>query len=146
MDKLYMIVLRDHTTGIITQVEVTKPVFDEYRRGIWRIQKNNEKHSIQSTVFSALKASEEETYEKFHEFVDSDSDPKSIAFKKMDTEKLWNAISHLNEKEQDLIISLFFEGISSSDYARSKGKTPQFIYKCRNRILKKIKIILEKMV
>ena len=49
-------------------------------------------------------------------------------------------------KEQDLIISLFFEEISLSDYARSKGKTPQFIYKCRNNIFKKIKEILEKMV
>lgn len=146
MDKLHTIILRDCTTGMITQVKVTKPVFDEYRRGIWRIQKNNEKHSIQSTVFSALKASEEETYEKFHEFVDSDSNPESIVFKKMDKEKLWNAISQLNEKEQDLIISLFFEEISLSDYARSKGKTPQFIYKCRNNIFKKIKEILEKMV
>ena len=42
MDKLYTIVLRDYTTGIITQVEVTKPVFDEYRRGIWRIQKSEQ--------------------------------------------------------------------------------------------------------
>ncbi len=146
MDELYTIVLRDYTTGIITQVEVTKPVFDEYRRGIWRIQKNNEKHSMQSTVFSELNTIEEETYEKFREFVDCDSDPENLVLKKIDKEKLWNAISQLNNKEQELIKALFFKDIKLSEYARSKGKTPQFIYKWRNQILKKIKRILEKMV
>lgn len=144
MEKVYTIILFDSALNAKVHVNVSKDVFDEYRRGIWRIRKNNSKHLMISTVFSELKEIEEDTYEKFHEFIDHDANPENILADKTKKEKLREVILSLKPKEQKLIKALFFDGVEEKDYANSIGKTPKQIYKRKYRILKKIKNILEK--
>ena len=144
MEKVYTIILFDSALNAKVHVNVSKDVFDEYRRGIWRIRKNNSKHLMISTVFSELNEIEEDTYEKFHEFIDHDANPENILADKTKKEKLREVILSLKPKEQKLIKALFFDGFTASEYARDINKTPQTVSQCEKRILKKIKELLEK--
>ncbi len=49
----------------------------------------------------------------------------------------------LTEQERLLIYSLFFKGISESQFAKNIGITKQAVNKQKYRILKKLKKILE---
>lgn len=146
MEKLYTITLYDSAKGEEVSIQVTKPIFDEYRRGIWRIHKNNKKHAKQSTVFSTLKVGDDGTFDNYHEFIVDESDPINVVIDKFDKTKLRNAILRLNDNEKELINSLYFESVSASEYARRIGKSPQYVCQSRNCILKKIKSFLEKSV
>lgn len=144
MEKVYTIILFDSALNAKVHVNVSKDVFDEYRRGIWRMRKNDSKHSRDTILFSELKGGEEDTYDNFHEFVNPGTNPENILADKTKKEKLREVILSLKPKEQKLIKALFFDGVEEKDYASSIGKTPKQIYKRKYRIFKKIKKILEK--
>ena len=58
-------------------------------------------------------------------------------------EQLHNAISMLKPDEQSLIEALYFRFLSQTDYASQVGLSQQSISKKCNKILKKLKKILE---
>ena len=112
MNNLYTINVYDTTTGKERIINVCKEVYDEFRRGEWRIEKNDGKHSANETQFSALIGGEDGAYENFHEFIDYDSDPSELLLKAMMIEKLYSAFEHLEKAERELIDALFFQEIS----------------------------------
>ena len=54
MEKQYEVTVFNTCTAKYEVVEVSQEVYDEFRRGEWRISKNDDKHSSNETPFSAL--------------------------------------------------------------------------------------------
>lgn len=142
MNNLYTINVYDTTTGKERIINVCKEVYDEFRRGEWRIEKNDGKHSANETQFSALLGGEDGAYENFHEFIDYDSDPSELLLKAMMIEKLYSAFEHLEKAERELIDALFFQEMTEREYAKKKGVYQSAINKRKLRILEKIKKFL----
>lgn len=142
MSELYAINVLDTTTGKERIIQVSKEVYDEFRRGEWRIKKNDGKHKANETEFSALLGGDDGAYENFHEFVDYESNPENCIFKSLMIEKLYSALEHLEKAERELIEALFFEEMSEREYAKKKGVYCNAIHKKKQRILEKIKKFL----
>lgn len=142
MNKLYAINVFDTTTGQEKIIHVCKEVYDEFRRGEWRIQKNDSKHKINETEFSALLGGEDGAYENFHEFIDFDSDPSELLLKSMMIEKLHSALELLNKADRELIDALFFQEMTERTYAEKKGVYRNAIHKRKQRILENLKNLL----
>lgn len=128
--KKYKVSVFNTFTSQYEEVEVSKEVFDEYRRGLWRIKKNNKKHCKHTTPFSGLKGFNEES-ENFHELIDEGSDPiNEISFEMV--------LDSLDETERDMVEAIVFRGESKSDYAKTHQITRQAVGQKLQRILKKI--------
>ena len=78
--------------------------------------------------------------------VDESVDVEKIVETKMMIEAVRNAISKLNAEERDIIERLYFNDETLSSVARDKGVTYQTIQWRKDRILRKLKEILEKLL
>ena len=78
--------------------------------------------------------------------VDESVDVEKIVETQMMIEAVRNAISKLNAEERDIIERLYFNDETLSSVARDKGVTYQTIQWRKDRILRKLKEILEKLL
>lgn len=142
MSELYAINVYDTTTGKERIVHVCKEVYDEFRRGEWRIDKNDGKHTANETQFSALHGGEDGAYENFHEFVDYDSNPEDLLLRSLMIEKLYSAIAHLEKADREIIEALYFQELSERKLADKNSVSCVAIHKRKKRILEKLKKLL----
>lgn len=77
--------------------------------------------------------------------VDESVDVEKIVETQMMIEAVRNAISRLNAEEKELIERLYFYDETLSSVAKDKGVTYQTIQWRKDRILRKLKEILEKL-
>lgn len=54
MEEQYIVTVWNTATTQYEEIAIPKAVYDEYRRGEWRISKSNDKHTAKETPFSAL--------------------------------------------------------------------------------------------
>ena len=78
--------------------------------------------------------------------VDESVDVEKIVETQMMIEAVRNAMSKLNAEERDIIERLYFNDETLSSVARDKGVTYQTIQWRKDRILRKLKEILEKLL
>ena len=78
--------------------------------------------------------------------VDESVDVEKIVETQMMIEAVRNAISRLNAEEKELIERLYFYDETLSSVAKDKGVTYQTIQWRKDRILRKLKEILEKLL
>ena len=78
--------------------------------------------------------------------VDESVDVEKIVETQMMIEAVRNAISKLNAEERDIIERLYFNDETLSSVARDKGVTYQTIQWRKDRILRKLKEILKKLL
>lgn len=78
------------------------------------------------------------------QFADNSDSVEEIALRNLRYEQLHNAISMLKPDEQALIEALYFNFLTQDDYAKQIGLSQQAVSKKRTKILKKLKIIIEK--
>lgn len=78
------------------------------------------------------------------QFADNSDSVEEIALRNLRYEQLHNAISMLKPDEQALIEALYFKFLTQDDYAKQIGLSQQAVSKKRTKILKKLKIIIEK--
>lgn len=86
----------DTITGQYTEITVTQTVYDEYRRGKWRIDKNNAKHNANETPISSLIDGKRERC-KYRELHDTSSTPEKMAIKNEKINHLGRALDLLDE-------------------------------------------------
>lgn len=144
MSKQYTVSVWNTVNCQYEEAEVSKEIYDEYRRGEWRISKNDDKHSANETPFSALIGGEDGNYEKFREFVSYAANPENIIAKNIRTEELLNAVALLSTEDQALVQAMFYEGLTEREYADRLGVFRNAIHKRKVRILSKLKKFLEK--
>lgn len=71
MTKTYTLTVFNTCTSQYEDVEVTREVYNEFRRGEWRIEKNDDKHRANETPFSELIGGDDGAFENFQEFLDN---------------------------------------------------------------------------
>lgn len=93
---------------------------------------------------SSLIGGEDENYENFREFIGDVNIPENIFMTGEGLLEVRNAIGALHERERELIEALYYERFTEREYADRIGVTQQYINKSKKKILKKMKMFLEK--
>ena len=78
-EKAYILNIYNTMTGEFELVQVTKEVFQTYRRTKWHIEDSTERFYKHETQMSSLIGGENDGYERFHEFIDYDNTPENQA-------------------------------------------------------------------
>lgn len=68
-EKAYILNIYNTMTGEFELVQVTKEVFQTYRRTKWHIEDSMERFYKHETQMSSLIGGENDGYERFHEFI-----------------------------------------------------------------------------
>lgn len=76
--------------------------------------------------------------------VDEEMDVEKQVERRLINDELYHAITLLSKEEQDLIHAIFFEGSSEREYAKKQGVYSNAIHYRKNKIIKKLKELLEK--
>ena len=140
-EKTYILNVYNTMTGEFELVQVTKEVFQTYRRTKWHIEDSTERFYKHETQMSSLIGGENDGYERFHEFIDYDNTPENQAIEEMVRQSLRNILDLLPPKDYELIYELYFKNRSEKEYAQRLGVSQQAIHVRKKRILKKLKII-----
>lgn len=135
-------------------IEVTEAVYEAYMKGDRKIRyfekdlkaervildKEGHIKQIIPSREDSLDRLEDDNAEQFPDGCESVED---MVLRKISYAQLYEAIDVLTEKEQALILALFFEEKTEREIASSLGVSQPAIHKQKNRILKKMKSFLE---
>lgn len=103
MTKTYILTVFNTCTSQYEDVEVTREVYNEFRRGEWRIEKNDDKHRANETPFSELIGGDDGAFENFSEFIDNSQNPESIFAECDKIKALYFAMSMLSDLDKQLL-------------------------------------------
>lgn len=131
-------------TGLYEDVEVTKEVYDEYRRGEWRISKNDDRHSANETPFSALVGGDEGSFENFHEFVDLEHNPEVEMVNAERRRIAFQGLSRLSVKMRKRFILHYRDGMTVAEIAKAQGVSEYSIKDSLKRARKNLDLFFEK--
>jgi RNA polymerase sigma factor (sigma-70 family) len=138
-EKVYVLNVYNTMTGQYELIQVTKEVFQAYRRTKWNIEDSTERFFKHETQMSSLIGGENDGYERFHEFIDYDNTPENQAIEEMVFQSLHNVLELLPPKDYELIYELYFKNHTERECAQRLGMSQQAIHERKKRILKKIK-------
>ncbi|MGN0612800.1 MAG: RNA polymerase sigma factor, partial [Porcipelethomonas sp.] len=119
----------DTITKKYVEIEVSERVRTYYNRTQWNIDDNDEsfyKHEIQ---FSALKGSNDEGFENFHEFRTEYDSVEKQAIRQEEYARIYKCLADLSNDERALIITIYFEGKTEKEYAEMLHTSQQNIHK-----------------
>lgn len=139
MTKTYTLTVFNTCTSQYEDIEVTKEVYNEFRRGEWRIEKNDDKHRANETPFSELIGGDDGAFENFSEFIDNSQNPECIFAEHVRIETLYSAMNMLSDLDKQLLQALFFDGLTERQYAELQGVSQPTIHWKKVRILKYLK-------
>ena len=142
MERTNTITVFNTCTSLYEEIEVTQEVYNEFRRGEWRIKKNDDKHRANEIPFSELIGNDDDMLEFFSEFIDNRQSPESIIVEQTRIKELHSAMNMLSDLDQQLLQALFFDGLSEREYAELQGVSQPTIHLKKVRILKYLKRIL----
>ena len=138
-EKVYVLNIYNTMTGECELVQVTKEVFQTYRRTKWNIEDSTERFFKHETQMSSLIGSENDGYERFHEFVNDDDTPENHAIEEMVFNSLRGILNLLPPRDYELIYDLFYRNRTEKECAHMLGVSQQAVHERKKRILKKIK-------
>ena len=138
-EKVYVLNVYNTMTGQYELIQVTKEVFQTYRRTKWNIEDSTERFFKHETQMSSLIGGENDGYERFHEFIDYDNTPENQAIEEMVFQSLHNVLELLPPKDYELIYELYFKNHTERECAQRLGMSQQAIHERKKRILEKIK-------
>jgi len=78
------------------------------------------------------------------QFCDEKIDVEETAVKEVMIEKLLDSLKFLAQEEKELINALFYEERSEREYAEQLGVYHNAVHKRKNRIIKKLKVLMTK--
>ena len=125
-------------------VEVKENIFNTYRRSEWNINKSDKKYFRHETVMSSLKGGENNAFENFKEFTDTNPEhiPETVTENNEVLGELKKALNFLSEEEQELIKAVFYDCKSLRKYAEEKGISHTAVSKRKRAILRKLRTLL----
>ena len=142
--EIYTLKVYNTLTKQYEDVVVTKKVYDTYRRTEWNIKDNDESFYDHEIQISGLIGGEDDAYENFREFIDDVNIPENIFMTREGMVEVRNAVRVLPIQERNLIIALYYEQLTENEYADKIGVSQQYVSKSKKKILKKLKLFLEK--
>lgn len=123
-------------------IEVTKEVYEEYRRGEWRMTKENQKYLKNEIPFSALIGSQE-NLENFNEFMFEETfNQEDIESERIKLAK--QALSILSDTMRERYISHYYVGLTTKEIAERDGVSEYSIKDSLKLAQKKINKFLKK--
>lgn len=143
MSKTYAIITFNPATGTEETVPVTKEVYDEFRRGIWRIDKSDLKYITHTYPMSCLIGDDDDSEDEFHEYADTNFNLEEIISTEFVLSKLREGVKGLSPVERRIVYYLFFEECSEKEVAEIFSISQQAIHKRKIKILKKLKNFLK---
>ena len=126
------------------KVEVDLDLYLFYIRSEWRETKADKSffdHEIQETSMSQ---DGEILIENLRESIDWETDAAYIFERNETARVIRSAIKQLPEDDQDLVICLFFRGMTNVEYGRRIGTSGQAVGQRKSTVLKKLKKLLRK--
>lgn len=135
-------------------IEVTQAVYEAYMKGDRKMRYFEYDLKTERFVLDEhghvrqIIPSREDSLDRLSEdnakqFVDERESVEELVLCKIRHEQLRKALDILTEKERALILALFFEEKTEREVAEAMGISHQAIHKRKNKILKKLKLILE---
>ena len=131
-------------TGEYEDVEVSKELYVTYKRTGWGIENNDASFYDHEIQLSGLIGGENDNYENFREFIDDVNIPENIFITKLGMLEVQKTVNDLPAKEKDLIVAIYYERLTESEYAAKICVTQQYVSKAKKKILKKLKLFLKK--
>ena len=139
MERTYTVKVYNTISNQFEDVEVTKEVYDTYRRTEWNIKDNNESFYEHEIQMSGLIGGEDDGYENFREFVDEENTPeRNIVYAEI-KKALLESVAELAEEERALVHALYWQGLSEREYSRRSGIPQRTINHRKKYILEKIR-------
>ncbi len=142
--EIYILKVYNTLTKQYEDVVVTKKVYDTYRRTEWNIKDNDESFYEHEIQISGLIGGEDDAYENFREFIDDVNIPENIFMTREGMVEVRKAVRILPVQERNLIVALYYERLTENEYADKIGVSQQYVSKSKKKILKKLKLFLEK--
>ena len=121
MSKKYTVTVFNTIALQYEEIKVTRAVFNEFRRGKWRISKNDDKHSANETPFSSLLGGADGGFENFDEFIDYTHTPQTELERQKSKELACQAIMSLSEVMRKRLILHYEEGLTVKKIAEIEG-------------------------
>lgn len=141
----YEVEVFNTVTGKYEMVEVTKEVYEVYRRTTWNIEDNDASFYAHQTPISQLYGVEDdmETWERFDEFVAECElavrDEIEMLAGEQERRALHKALRTLRKRDAELIKAIYFEGESEKQYGKRIGNCQQTVHRKKRRILRQLK-------
>ena len=143
MDKTYAIITYNPATGKEETVPVTKEVYDEFRRGIWRCEKSDLKYIAHTYPMSCLTGDDDDSEDRFEEYEDENFNLEELIIQNERLEKLRFALKQLSPEERKLIDLIYSNGLSQQEISELFLISQQAVHKRKIKILKKLKNFLK---
>lgn len=121
MSNEYMVTVFNTVTARYEEIAVSKEIYNEYRRGEWRISKNNDKHSTGEIPFCALTGGEDGGYENFHEFVDTEHTVEAMLAKQEEQRLARRALEALSPVMRRRFLLHHAEKRTAKEIAKMEG-------------------------
>ena len=136
-------------------VEVTDEVYDAYMKGDRKMRyfENDlkaerilldEDGQIKQIILSREDSLDRLMDDNAEQFADRHESVEDMVLRRISIERLYKAFDTLTEKERKLIEALFFEEMTEREVSLSLGISQPAVHKQKNKILKKLKLFLEK--
>lgn len=137
-------------------IEVTDAVYEAYMKGDRKMRyfENDlkaerilldEDGQIKQIILSREDSLDRLMDDNAEQFSDRHESVEDMVLRKISVERLHTALSTLSEKERELIETLFFEEKTERDVASAMGISQPAVHKQKNKILKKLKLFLERV-
>lgn len=140
----YIIIVPNTFTGKKEEVEVSKEVFEVYKRTAWRMKKDDKRYETRTVSLSDFKENSEFDDDEYALFESSERDPLDCVQSHESYEKLLAIIEQLPPNMRQRFKMMYLQGIPLKEIARIEGVTERMIkYSLYNAKKKIIKIIKE---
>ena len=143
MPEKHMLNIYNPTNKQAEQIEVSEAVYNEYRRGGWKIENNDRRFRRRETSFTDLKGGINGAYENFDEFRSEEDNPALLVVEKLFLQNLQQVLSDLTDDERELLHAFFFEGKSERRVAAEMDMPRMTIRDRKAKLLRKMRKILE---
>ncbi|MBP3792405.1 MAG: hypothetical protein ILA24_00010 [Ruminococcus sp.] len=133
----------DTCTGKYVDVPVSDTVYQEYRRAVWREEKNDAHFFDNEIQFSVLIGGNNGNFENFHEFIAEDH-TVAEAIKRTNIDTVLCLIEELEPSDKDLLKMVYVDNRTERECASAFGISQKNINKKKKRILAKLHNLLKK--
>lgn len=135
----YMLSVYNPATRQAESIAVSEALYNEYRRGKWRMDNNDDSFNDHETAFTALKGGQDGAYENFDEFRSDQNNPEKLVIEALARQDLLQAFAFLTEDERKLFHALFLEEKSERQAARELGLPQRTLHDRKVNLLRKVK-------
>lgn len=139
----YIIIVPNTFTGKKEEVEVSKEVFETYKRTAWRMRKDDKRFEARTLSLSEFKENSEYEDDEYAFFESPERDPLDCVQSQESYEKLLAIIDRLAPNMSRRFKMKYLQGISLKEIARIEGVSERMIkyslYNARKKIIEIMK-------